>query len=161
VLQTNYIYAQCDKLATELSWQRFASKVVNVSYPTCIWRLRWGSPRLNFAKIFGFRKLESLGYRAALLRDTTLSRFSRTSTCDRRTDGQTDIRRQLIPALASEARVKINCVHSASTSKMWNNGEKAEATRTGDSTFETDALLRRDIEVIVPDGAVWTPEGAH
>ena len=28
-------------------------------YPTCIWRHRWGWLRLNFEKIFGFRKLES------------------------------------------------------------------------------------------------------
>jgi len=41
--------AQCDKHATELSWQRFASKVTNfqpphlhLTYPTCIWRLRYG-----------------------------------------------------------------------------------------------------------------------
>jgi len=61
--------AQCDKLATQLSWQRFASKVTNfqlpqlhLTYPTCIWRPRWELPRLNFAKLFGFRKLEFLGY---------------------------------------------------------------------------------------------------
>ena len=43
--------AQCDKLATELSRQRFASKVANIqlrqlhlAYPTCSWRLRWGDP---------------------------------------------------------------------------------------------------------------------
>ena len=36
------------------------------TYPTCIWRRRWGWLRLNFEKIFGIRKLESLGYRAAL-----------------------------------------------------------------------------------------------
>jgi len=38
--------------------------------------------------------------------DPTFSRFSRTPTCDGRADGQTDTRRQLIPALASVARVK-------------------------------------------------------
>jgi len=50
-MQTNKIDAQCDKLATELSWQRFASKVVNfqlprlhLTYSTCIWRLCWGDP---------------------------------------------------------------------------------------------------------------------
>ena len=74
VLQTSSAVAQCDKLATELSWQRFASKVANfqlpqlhLNYPTCIWRPRWGWPRLSFAEIFGVRKLESLGYRVALL----------------------------------------------------------------------------------------------
>jgi len=73
VLQTLQVDAQCDKHATELSWQRFASKVANfqlphlrLSYPTCIWRLRWGWPRLSFAEIFSNRKLESLIYRVAL-----------------------------------------------------------------------------------------------
>jgi len=39
VLQTNKVDAQCDKLATELSSQRFASKVANLQLPhvrTCI-----------------------------------------------------------------------------------------------------------------------------
>jgi len=38
--------------------------------------------------------------------DPAFSRFSRTPTCDRRTDGQTDTRRQLIPALVSITWVK-------------------------------------------------------
>ena len=42
----------------------------------------------NFADIFGVRKLESLGYHAAFLRDPTFSCHSRTLTCDRRTDWQ-------------------------------------------------------------------------
>jgi len=33
VLQTNQVDAHCDKLATELSWQRFASKVANFQLP--------------------------------------------------------------------------------------------------------------------------------
>jgi len=41
---------------------------------------------LNFADIFGVRKLESLGYGMACLRDPTFSRFSTTPTCDRQTD---------------------------------------------------------------------------
>ena len=68
VLQTNKVDAQCDKLVTELNWQRFASKVaklphLHLTYPTCI---RWGWPRLSFAEIFSIRKLEFLGYRVAL-----------------------------------------------------------------------------------------------
>jgi len=69
--------AQCDKLATELSWQRLRrwtfssyselSKVANFNLPHCIWRLRWGWPRLSFAEIFGVRQLESPSYRVALL----------------------------------------------------------------------------------------------
>ena len=49
VLQTSKVDTQCDKLATELSWQRFASKVANfrppqlhLTYSTCTWRLRCG-----------------------------------------------------------------------------------------------------------------------
>jgi len=49
VLQTNKVDAQCDKLATELSQQRFASKFASLQLPhlyltylTCICCLRWG-----------------------------------------------------------------------------------------------------------------------
>jgi len=41
------------------------------------------------------------------LRYRTFNRFSRTPTCDRRTNKQTDTQQQLIPALASVARVKM------------------------------------------------------
>ena len=44
-----------------------------------------GVTRSNFAEIFGIRKPESLGYRVVLF-----SRFSRTPTCDRQTDTDTD-----------------------------------------------------------------------
>jgi len=92
-----HVNARCDKLASELSWQRFTSKAANfrllhlhLTYPTGIWRLRWGWPRLSFADIFGSRNLESLCYRVALfVRSYTFSRFSRTPTCDRRIDRQT------------------------------------------------------------------------
>jgi len=74
VLQTK-VDAQCDKLATELSWQRlrrstFSSyselgpicqKLPILTYSTCIWRLRWGWPRLNFAEIFGSKKTRVSG----------------------------------------------------------------------------------------------------
>jgi len=50
--------AQCDKLATEQSWKRlrrstFSSYsqsfvIANLTYPTCIWRLRWGDPGPRF-----------------------------------------------------------------------------------------------------------------
>jgi len=103
VMQTNNVNAQCDKLATELSWQRFSSKVANfqpqhlhLTYLTCIWHFRWGWSLLNFVV-----------WRC--LHDPTFSHFSRTPTWDRRTDGQTDTRRQLIPVLASVTRVKTTC----------------------------------------------------
>jgi len=39
---------------------------LHLTYPTCMWHLRWGCPRLSFAEIFGVSKLESLGYRVAV-----------------------------------------------------------------------------------------------
>jgi len=43
-----------------------------------------GRPQSNFAAIFVTRKLESLGYRAAVF--ATFSHFSRTTTCDKQVD---------------------------------------------------------------------------
>jgi len=62
------------------------------------------------------------------LRDPTFSRFRRTPTCDRRTDGWTDTRRQLIPVLASVERV-IN-VH-VTDRVQWVNGQLADAPTRG------------------------------
>ena len=56
------------------------------------------------------------------LRDPTLSRFSRTPTCDRQTDrqtdGQADTRRQLIPSLARIARVKRRDIYLSMTIRL-------------------------------------------
>ena len=106
VLQTNKVDAQCAKLATELSWQRFASEVVNfqllhlhLNCPTCIW---W--PRLNFAGIFGIRKLEStIVWRGVVC---VILRLAVSAQHRLVTDGQRDAQRQLIPAPASVVRVK-------------------------------------------------------
>jgi len=60
---------------------------------------------LSFAEIFGIRKLESLGcmaYVVCVILRSAVSEEHRLVT-----DGQTDIRRQVIPALASISRVKI------------------------------------------------------
>jgi len=54
---------------------------------------------LSFADIFGIRKLEFPS--CGVIHDPAFSRFSR------QTDGERHTRRQLIPALASVARVKI------------------------------------------------------
>ena len=126
VLQTSNVDAQCDKLATELRWQRFASKFANLqlphlhlTYPICIWRLRWGWPRMSFAEIFSVRKLASIWAIVwHCLRDPTFSRFSRTPTCDGRTNRQTNTRRHLISALASVGRVKI-CYYEMSGLRIW------------------------------------------
>jgi len=59
-LQTNKVDAQCDKLATELRWQRFASKMANfqlphrhLTYPTCP---RWGDSVCFFCRDFRRQK---------------------------------------------------------------------------------------------------------
>jgi len=78
---------------------------LHLTYATYIWHLRWRWTRLTFAEIFGVIKLESWAIVWRCLRDPMFSRFSRTPTCDRRTDGPTDTWRQLIPALASVAMV--------------------------------------------------------
>jgi len=105
------VEAQCDKLATELSWQRFASKVadlqfphLHLTYPACIWRLSWGDP-VEFCRVFWRQKTRvpvlSCGVVCVILRLAVSVEQGLV------TDGQTDTRRQLIPALASVARVKI------------------------------------------------------
>jgi len=64
-----------------------------LTYSTCIWRLRWGWPRLSFAEIFDIITLESLcGVVCGILRC-----FSRTPTWNRQTDRQTDTRLRHIP----------------------------------------------------------------
>ena len=63
------------------------------TYLTCIWRPRWGWPCLNFEKIFGIRKLESLLCDDPMC--TLCSRFDTIPDCDR--EGQTYTRRQPIP----------------------------------------------------------------
>jgi len=125
VLQTSKVDAQCDKPATELNWQRFASKVANfqrlylhLTYSTCSFWFwfdlmpplgddpLWGLPRFSAS-----RNQSSWAIVWRCLRDPTFRRFSRTPTCgrqtDEQTDGQTGTRRQLIPALASITRVKL------------------------------------------------------
>ena len=62
----------------------------------------------EFCLDFRRQKTRICGISRRCLRDPTFSRFTRTPTCDRRTDRRTDTRRQLIPALASVARVKID-----------------------------------------------------
>jgi len=98
------VNAQCDKLATELSWQRlalkqrFALKVANFQLPR---------PHLTYqtclSASFGVGKLDSLCYRRIAWRclsDPTFSRFSRTPSCERQTDNDSS-------ALASVARIKL------------------------------------------------------
>ena len=114
--------AQRDKLATELSWKRFASKVahlqllrLHLTYPTCIWRLRWGWVRLSFAEVFGIRKLRVSGLSRGVV--CVILRLAVSAEHRLVTDEQTDrhTRGQQIPSLASVERVKINWKWSAVT----------------------------------------------
>jgi len=59
-----------------------------VTYPTCIWRSRWGWPSWNFAEIIGIRKLQSLGYRTALFAWFYVYRFCTVPACDGRRDSR-------------------------------------------------------------------------
>jgi len=65
-------YAQWDKLATKLSWQCFALKVVNfqlphvrLTYSTCIWCLCWGDHVWVLPR-FSASENKSMGYHVAL-----------------------------------------------------------------------------------------------
>ena len=90
---------------------------LHLTYLTCSWCLRWGAPVWLLVQVC-LTRVPGLSWRAwRCLRDPTCSRFSRTPTCDRRTDGrtdkwtdgQTDTRRRLITALTTRvARVKID-----------------------------------------------------
>ena len=64
-------------------------KQSSFTYSASIWRPVEGDPIGISKTCFGFRKLESLRHWAACLRDFMFSRFHRTMTSDRQTDGQT------------------------------------------------------------------------
>jgi len=90
--------AQCDELATELSWQRFASKVANfqlpqlhLAYRTCIFGASVGNePVWNMRDFRRKKTIPGLSYGVVCLRNSTFSHFSRRPTCDRGTVRQTD-----------------------------------------------------------------------
>jgi len=70
-------------------WRVICRNSPTLSYPTSIWRPRWGWPRSNFGKIFGIRKLESLhglscGVVCVILSVAVLIQYRLV------TDGQTD-----------------------------------------------------------------------
>jgi len=73
VLQTHQVDAQCDKLATELSWQLFASEVANFQLPQL--HVSYTHPHLahplgvtpfEFSRDFRQQKTRFLGYRVTL-----------------------------------------------------------------------------------------------
>jgi len=56
VLQTNQVDAQCDKLATKLSWEWFASDVTNLQLPHLHLAPPLGWPRLSYCRDFRHQK---------------------------------------------------------------------------------------------------------
>jgi len=65
-----------------------------------------GVTPFEFCRYFRHQKARVAGLSCRVVCVTRLRRFSKTPIYDRQTDGQTDTRQQLIPALASVARVK-------------------------------------------------------
>ena len=101
VLQTK-VDAQCDKLATKLNWQclrrstfsshsEYSSKVANFNPPNLHLAPPLGVTPFEFCRDFRHQKTRTSRVIVwHCLRDPMFSRFSRTPTCDRWTDGQTD-----------------------------------------------------------------------
>jgi len=119
VLQTKKVHdVQCDKLATELSWQRFATKVGNLNlphlhltHPTCIWRLYWGCRPFEFCQDFRRQKPRVPALSCGV------NSFSRSLTCD----GQTD--RQRATANTHDERLKkVKVVRWVSADCAWREG---------------------------------------
>jgi len=75
---------KCGYLVTFSRYSMLCRKSPILTYPTCTEVIRW-----NFAKIFGIRKLEFLSESPYCLRDPMFTCFSRTPTCDRQTDTNT------------------------------------------------------------------------
>jgi len=110
------VHAQCDKLATELSWQCFTSKVayfqlshLHFTYPTCIWHFCWGDPIWILPR-FSATETESRAIMWRCLCGPTFSCFSRTPTYDRHLDRQT----MTVNTFAGVARVKVVACHIGS-----------------------------------------------
>jgi len=116
VLYTSKLDAQFDKLATELNWQRFVSKVPSLQ----LYRPAFNLPHLHlapplevtpfeFCRDFWHQKTRVPGgYRVTYvwccLHDPTFSRFGRTPTCDGRTDRHTTTANKLAYTCASYKR---------------------------------------------------------
>jgi len=125
VLQTKEVDAQFDKLAPELSWQRFASKVGNLqlphlhlTYPTCISRLYWGCRPFEFCQDFRRQKtrvpLLSCGVIYVMF---TFNRFCRSLTCDWQTD-----RHRATANTHDERLKKVKVVRWVSADCAWREG---------------------------------------
>ena len=86
--------AQCDKLATKLSRQRLrviCRKSPILTYPTCIWHLRWDDPVWVLPRSSASENCSPWPIMRRCLRDPTFNRFieHRLVIDDRQTDRQT------------------------------------------------------------------------
>jgi len=99
VQRQSYIWGTLPIFSTGRNPQNFViwliqAKTCSKRCPTSIWRPRRGWPRLNFAEIFGIRKLAIV---RRYLRDPVFSNFCTVSACDGRADGRTNKRWQHTP----------------------------------------------------------------
>ena len=81
------------------------------TYPTCIWHPRWGWPRSNFKKIFGIRKLESLGYRVCVFLCLVIS-VQLWLVTDGQTDRQTQGQSIYRASIASRGKNTCKCLQN-------------------------------------------------
>jgi len=80
-----------------------------LAYPTFIWRLHWGMTPFDFYRDFRHQKTRVPGLSCGVIcviPRLAVSAEHRLVQTEGRTDWRTDTRSQLIPALASVARVK-------------------------------------------------------
>jgi len=130
VLQRNKVDAQCDKLATKLRWQRFASKVANlqlwhrhITYSTRISSASirddpiWILPRFSAPENWSPWAIVRHYLRDPMLAVSVEHRLVK----DEQTDGQTNTWQQIMPALASIARVKTKSLtcNKLKTTRTW------------------------------------------
>ena len=105
----------------------YLSKLPTSTYLTCIWCPVGGLPRSNFEKIFGNRKLESLGYRAALLAVLMFSHFSRTpehrlvTDTDRQTQRHTTMAESIARAVKTTPTISLSMCMLANTCMATND----------------------------------------
>ena len=122
VLQINKVDAQCDKLATELCWQRFASNVVNLhlTYPTVppAFGAFFASDPIWFCRDLRQQKTRVPGLSCAVI--CVILRLTVSVEHRLVTDRQTDRRRQLLWSQCkdgySETALRISTAESRTSS---------------------------------------------
>jgi len=166
MLQAHKVDAQCDKLATERSWQCFASKFTNFATPHL--NLTYTSPAFGASiggdAVWVLTRVRHQKTRVPVLLCgivcvilcLAISVKHRLMT-DRWTDRQTDTQRQLIPVLASAAQVKIglrmntNDVTGQCTAVQY----KLIMLKCGSRKIEFRWQKTDQTERWITDGSVW------